>query len=197
MIFPQLFRVCWAVLLLLPVTASAADWVLAEGTLAFAGTQQGEPFRGQFRRFDVTLAFDPATPAEARFDVRIDLTSADSAQEERDAALAGPEWFDVATLPEARFTASGARATDTGFVVPARLSLRGVTKELAFPFSWTVTDRGPRLRATVTLNRLDFGLGAGDWADPEWVGHAVEVTVDVLLKPAPAPAGAGKVQAGS
>lgn len=179
----------WMTLLLAPLRSTAADWQLAEGTLSFAGTQQEEPFEGVFRRFTVALAFDPASPEQARFDVRVDLASADSRQEERDSALAGPEWFDVATSAEARFTAQGARTDGTGFVVPARLTLRGVTKDLSFPFTWTTTDRGPRLRASVTLDRLDFGLGSGEWADPEWVGHAVRVDVDILLAPVPAPPG--------
>ena len=60
-----------------------------------------------------------------------------------------------------------------------------MTQELAFPFTWSREGDRARLRAQVTLDRLSFGLGTGEWAEADWVGHSVVVDVDVWLKPAP------------
>ena len=180
-------RLTWAVLLfgMGLAGARADDWVLDSGSLRFSGTQQEEPFTGEFKRFEPSIKFDPAHPETTRIDVTIDLASADSAQEERDSALLTPEWFDVAKFPQANFAASAATAkADGSFDAKAKLSLRGVSRDMAFPFTWTREGDRAHLRAQVTLDRLAFGLGSGEWADAEWVGHSVVVDVDVWLKPA-------------
>ena len=39
-----------------------------------------------------------------------------------------------------------------------------------------------RLSGTVKLNRLDFGVGQGFWADTSWVANEVTVQVDLSLE---------------
>ena len=59
------------------------------------------------------------------------------------------------------------------------LTLRGVSKRLriAATLQPDVTAR-PRtviLQGETTLNRLDFGIGQGEWKSTEWVANAVKV----------------------
>ena len=35
------------------------------------------------------------------------------------------------------------------------------------------------MKGDVTLNRLDYGMGEGEWEDEKTVGHDVEVLIDV------------------
>ncbi len=43
----------------------------------------------------------------------------------------------------------------------------------------------PVLAGEATVRRLDFGVGAGDWADTEALPDDVAVRTRVILKPAP------------
>ncbi|WP_170113346.1 YceI family protein [Ahniella affigens] len=178
-----------AVLLTLAGHAAAAattDWHMTSGSLTFSGTQQGEPFTGTFKAFTVKLKFDPAHPEQSQLDVQIDLRSADSQLEERDAALQSAEWFDTERQPFAQLSATGGkRLTDGRFELPATLIIHAKQKAIAFPFTWTVNGETAKLDSVVHLNRLDFDLGTGDWADPDWVGHDVQVTVSVTFAAMP------------
>ncbi len=74
------------------------------------------------------------------------------------------------------------RAVDaTHFEADATLTLRDKTVALKFPFNFEPNADGARLKAKVTLDRLAFGIGTGDWADESMIGHQVEVNVDLSL----------------
>jgi polyisoprenoid-binding protein YceI len=165
--------------------SNAADWKQQAGsTLAFAGTQQGEAFSGQFRRFDSSISFDPANLASARFDVSIDVTSADSANSERDETMLGAEFFDSARFPKAHFVTTSFRQVAPGkFEADATLTIRDKSMALKFPFTWSGDAKSAELKAKVTLDRLAFNVGSGEWEDEETVGHKVEVDVHLKLAP--------------
>ncbi len=163
--------------------AAARDWQQqTESQLRFEGNQQGEAFAGQFRRFESRMNFDPDDLAQADFDVRIDLASVDTANSERDQAVLGSDWFDVGRFPQAHFRTRAFRALAEGrFEADAELQIRGHTRPIKFPFTWTDDAAGSHLHASVVLDRLDFGLGGGEWADDDLIGTKVTVTVDLLL----------------
>jgi polyisoprenoid-binding protein YceI len=169
--------------------AAAADWTMqAEGSsLRFSGVAQGEAFEGRFNEFAPKIRFDPAALDDARFDVTIKLASADTRNTERDEALAGGDFFDVANYPEARFIATEfAAAEGGGFEARGALELRGTRQPVTLAFRWTPGAAGARLEGKATLDRTAFGVGAGDWADAETIAHPVEVATTLVLVPAPA-----------
>lgn len=184
------FAMCGVLLLTLVAhSATATDWQMTSGSLKFSGTQQGEPFSGVFKTFTTKLKFDPEHPELSQLNVEIDLRTADSQLEERDAALQSAEWFNTEAQPFARFSATGGkRVADGRFEFPATLTIHAKQKAMAFPFTWTVDGNTAKLSGTVQLNRLDFDLGTGDWADPDWVGHEVQVDVSVQFSALPSDA---------
>lgn len=171
---------------LLAGTAWAAEWRVDEAasTLEFAGESQGERFEGRFGRFDAAIRFDPANPSDARFDVTVELASVDSANIERDETLRGPDFFDVADMPQSRYVAGAFRPTPDGFVAEGELTLNGVTAPVPLAFRWQPTASGAVLEGRAILDRLRFALGTGDWADPDVIAHAVEVRTRLVLIPA-------------
>ena len=157
----------------------------AQSSLTFVGTQQGEKFTGTIKSFRAAVRYAPTELAASTLDVSMDLKSIDTRSGERDAALATAIWFDYAHTPTATFKSVGPlRATRDGAVADADLVIKGKTKRIAFPFRFTANGATANLDARVTLDRLDFGLGAGEWADDSVIGHKVDVVVHLVLKPA-------------
>ena len=164
--------------------------VAAQSSLTFVGTQQGETFTGTIRDFDAAIRYAPDDLAGSKLDVTIRVKSIDTRSPDRDQALATGDWFDFARFPTATFRTVAIRAGATGPVGDADLTIKGHTKRIAFPFVWKATGPSATLDARVTLDRLDFDLGGGEWADESAVGRKVEVVVHLALAPAaPAPAG--------
>ncbi len=171
--------------LLLPLSGIAADYHMdaAQSHLGFVGTVQGERFEGRFAAFTADIRFDPDALAESRFDVRIDLASADSRNEERDSALKGEDFFAVERLPQAHYHAERFRRLDDGrFVADGELTLRGITRPVSLGFRWTPGNPAT-LDGEAELKRLDFAVGAGDWADEDTIANAVRVVTSLRLTP--------------
>lgn len=171
--------------LLLPLSAFAADYHMdaAQSHLGFVGTVQGESFEGRFAAFSADIRFDPDALADSRFDVRIDLASADSQNEERDSTLKGEDFFAVERMPQAHYRAERFRRLDDGrFVADGELTLRGITHPVSLTFRWTPGNPA-QLQGEAELKRLDFGVGGGEWADEDTIANAVRVVTSLHLIP--------------
>jgi polyisoprenoid-binding protein YceI len=165
----------------------AASWQKAEGaSLTFKGSYQGEAFEGRFERFDPIVAFDPAALGGARLVVRIDVTSAVTGNDDYDATMQSAEFFDSERHPQAGFATGAVRQVGEGsYEADATLTLRGKTVPFVFPFRFEIDGERARLTSTVTLKRLDFDVGTGDWADTSLIADEVEVRVDLPLTKTP------------
>ena len=171
--------------LLASSTALAGTWH-ADGqasTLAFSGVTQDEAFTGKFKTFDATIAFDPAKLAGSRFDVKITLASSDTANAERDDALHGKDFFDAAHNPVATYTATKFRSLGGNrYAADGTLTLRGVSKPVTLTFAWAA-GATPALVGDAAVNRLDFKVGGGQWADTSQIANPVKVHTSLKLAP--------------
>ena len=163
---------------------SAAAWTqTANSTLSFATSYDGEEFSGGFKQFTADLRFDPQNLPGSRFDVVIQLASANTENEERDETLLGSEFFNAVAAPQARYTATRFRKLADGrFVADGTLSLRGLSKVVPLTFTWT-PGAAPTLVGSAVVNRLDFNVGTGDWDDVEVMPNAVKVETRLSLRP--------------
>lgn len=189
-------------LAMVPPLSQAGAWRMdpERSHLGFVAHAQGEAIEGRFRRFEPQIVFDPAALAGARLDVRIDLSSVDTASSERDEALRDEDFFAIRRFPEARYLAESFRALGGDrYAADGVLDLHGVKKPLTLNFRWiagaapaaggaapkgAVLEGEAILEGESDLDRLDFGVGGGDWADPETIAREVKVTTRLVLTPA-------------
>ncbi len=154
----------------------------AASTLGFSGMAEGEGFTGQFKDFTPKIAFDPADLAGSRFDVAIALASADSANAERDETLQGSDFFDTAKTPQASYVATAFRDLGGGrFAADGTLTLRGIAKPVTLEFAWNSDGDNATLEGKAIVNRLDFNVGGGDWADASTIVHEIGVATTLKL----------------
>ena len=175
-------------LLLLACPLHAATWqaVPGEGKLTFQASYEGESFEGRFAKFTPSVVFDAADPAKIAIETTVDLASVDTQMQERDDALKSLEFFGVSTWPQARFATKACNGKAPKYSCEATLTIRDRTRAIVFPFTWTPrAGGGATLTAEVSVNRLDFDVGTGDWADTAMIANAVKVSVELGLKPAP------------
>ena len=167
-----------------PAPSDGASYGLlaAQSSLTYTFIQAGARDRGRFRAFAVN--FDPAA---GRLDVVIDVRSLDTGDPQRDGLLGGSDFLDVAQFPQARFTATRIEKTAVGYRASGTLTLRGVSRAVTVPFTWRIAalQGSPvgYLAGEMTLRRLDFGVGQGQWHDTEWVGNEVTVGYSLVLTP--------------
>lgn len=175
------------------VPAGIQRWVAHpdKSSLRFTATQEGAEFAGRFHKFNVSLEIVSLETHPTADDVAllaissvIQLGSVDTQYQDRDDTLVQEDWFNVDVWPEARFASTTVTATGDGhFVADGELSMRGVSQAVPVTLELIIEDNGERgtLRGSAQLNRLEFGVGQGDWASTEWVGDAVEVEFDLYI----------------
>jgi polyisoprenoid-binding protein YceI len=177
-------RVLLPFLLLASGAAAAGDFSALPGsTLGFSASFQGEAFDGQFGKFTPQIRFDPAKLGDSRFNVSIDVGTADTKNEERDDGLRSAEFFNAKKQPQARYVASKFRALGGNrFVADGVLTLNSISKPVPLTFTWTPGAK-PVLTGQASLKRLDFNVGTGEWTDTDLLPNEVTVKTRLMLAP--------------
>ncbi len=166
----------------LTVEAQSNTWkvVKDQSFIVFAGTQTGNAFEGRFENFEIEIDFDPNEPTNARVRASINAASAVTGDNQRDEALPGKDWFNVAEFPRIVFQAEGfEKVGPSEFTTNGILTVLGVEHELQFPFRLDLVDNSARMKADLTLNRQQLGIGSGPWTEGKWVGLEVNVQIQI------------------
>lgn len=173
-----------AALLLAPDSARAATCYAVDGEhgrVEFEIEQAGSPFRGEFRRFggEVCLADTNVT----HIDVYLEPGSVDTGLPELDEALLEPEFFAAGEHPRARFTSDRIERTEQGYVAHGTLELKGVSRPTDVRFMLERAGDRYTVSGSLDLDRLDFGIGTGEWSDTDWLGGSVRIAYEARLRP--------------
>lgn len=176
-----------ATLALAPALALAAPptWTVdhAASKLTFSTSVSGKGFTGVFRRWDAVIHFDPRDLAHSDVTATIDITSAFTGDNDRDAELPDQDWFWTSHFPRATFVAKGFQAVGPGrYQAPGVLTLRGVAKPVTLPFTLAIAGATAKMKGAVALNRLAFGVGQGEWSAVDTVPANVTVLVNLTAR---------------
>jgi polyisoprenoid-binding protein YceI len=127
---------------------------------------------------DVTI--DPATLLPAAVSATLDATKLRTGDDDRDAALQGPDWFDTKRFPTWTFTSTAVHPTGAAScVIDGSLTIHGVTQPEQLAVTVSGTPERPAYRATARIDRHAFGMRVTR-LDPV-IGNPVDVTLDVVL----------------
>lgn len=120
---------------------------------------------GSFKIFEGSVDAEGETFDGAKVDFSIDANSIDTNQEQRDAHLKSPDFFDVEKYPKITFkSTSFTKVSDDEYKLVGDLTIKDVTKpvSLEVEFGGTATDFYGNLKAGFEIrgkiNRKEFGL---------------------------------------
>lgn len=175
---------CFMVLLLAVMPAQAVDWQSrSDGKFTFEVTFEGVGALGEFKRFDVMLNFDPKKPDTSRLRVTVELVAADMGDPDMNEGIADTDWFHVGKYPRAVFESKRIEAGAPGkYVATGILTLKGISKPVSVPFSWSEKGKRADMRGEFVVKRVNFNVGSGEWATDDPIGIDVKLRFDVSLK---------------
>ena len=110
----------------------------------------------------------------------MDAKTIDTDIESRDKDLRKSNYFDVANFPKLSFKSTKVSKTNkAGYLYMfGNITIKGVTKEIKFPFKATAKDGGYFFEGSFKLNRRDFGLGGNSIS----LSDDLTVTLSVFAK---------------
>jgi polyisoprenoid-binding protein YceI len=159
----------------------AGTWQIdpVHSTVGFEVAYQAGTYRGTFREVEAKLE-------NGKLSGSAKVASVDVKDENLNAHLQSPEFFDAERHPELRFETSELRLDGENVEAPGALTIRGITK----PVTFTGTARGPLTDAfgkerigfqvSATVDRTEFGL---NWnmdlpSGGKALGNEVKILID-------------------
>ena len=145
--------------------------------------------KGKFTDFVITLNHDEKDITKSSVSVVIKATSVDTGIERRDAHLRNPDFFDVEKFPEITFKSERIEKKGKQFIAYGPLTMHGVTKQIALPFTVTGTFKNPANNKTtmgysakMVLNRRDYGINYSRQDSPTFVGDEITVEIELVTR---------------
>jgi polyisoprenoid-binding protein YceI len=150
--------------------------------ITFISKQMGVAVDGRFRKFDTKIAVDPAKPETGKVQLEIDLASIDAGSSDADAEVKGKSWFNTAAFPKATFVSSQVRALGNGrYEALGKLTIKGTSRDVSAPFTVKPEAGGAWFDGGFTLNRLQFKIGDGVWADTSTLADEVQIKFKIFV----------------
>lgn len=157
---------------------------------------------GRFDTISGTIVADEAHPENSSVNITIPVDSINTNVKMRDDDLRSDHFFDVAKYPNITFkSTSVVRDKPSHYTVTGDLTMHGVTKSIALPFTLYGPIKDPfgsprfGLSTNLIINRLDYGVGptdklaGGQYAE----GRDVDIVINLEATP-PKPATPAPVQ---
>jgi polyisoprenoid-binding protein YceI len=145
--------------------------------------------KGKFTDFAITLNNDDKDIMKSSVSVVIKATSVDTGIEGRDRHLRNADFFDVEKYPEITFKSERIEKKGKQFIAHGPLTMHGVTKEIALPFTVTGTFKNPSTNkmsvgysARTVLNRRDFGINYSRQDIPTFVGDNITIEIELVTR---------------
>jgi len=146
--------------------------------------------KGRFSKLSGTLSLDESGHHNSRIEVSAEAASINTGDDQRDAHLKSPDFFDVEKFPTLTFKSSGVRVVGNGELsVEGDLTMHGVTRKVAFEVEGpTPPSKDPwgnariAVSATAKINRKDFGLNWNAALETGGILVGEEITINLDLQ---------------
>ncbi|MDI2027513.1 YceI family protein [Saccharopolyspora sp. TS4A08] len=132
--------------------------------------------RGRFGAFSAEIV-TAEDLLQSSVTAKIDVSSIDTRNADRDAHVRSADFFDAEQHPTATFRSTGIRQDGEDYLIDGEFTLKGVTKPVTLTAELNgFSDNLLGISATTTLNRSDFGVGPAGGAV---VGEKISITLDI------------------
>jgi polyisoprenoid-binding protein YceI len=157
-----------------------------EAQIEFVVKQMGVPVSGKFKQFEAAIDIDPVKAEKSSANVRINIGSLSTGNEEADAVAVGPDWLDKAHAPFAEFKSASIRELSPGrYEAKGTLSIRNKERDIVIQFTAADQAAGKTvITSEFVIKRSQFGIGGGIWNEGGVVAEEIPVKVRFTLAPA-------------
>jgi polyisoprenoid-binding protein YceI len=172
-----------------PIASGRYDLDINHGIIGFGVRHLGIALvEGRFKDFRGVVTYDDkdVTKSSAEFSAKI--ASVDTGVAPRDAHLRSADFFDAEKFPEMTFRSTKIEKKDVSYLLTGDLTIKGVTKQITFPFKLTGAIADPwggtrfGIEGSTVLNRRDFGINFGSLLPSGALDVANEVNVELHIE---------------
>lgn len=120
--------------------------------------------RGAFNQFEGTARVDTQNPANSKVSIKIDASSVDTGNKDRDGHLLSGDFFETAENPDITFESTAVAFDGETWEVTGDLTIKGVSHPVTIPFELTGSAKDPYgntrvgFEGVTSISRSDWGL---------------------------------------
>ena len=170
---------------LLAVSLAAGAAVIktdpAKTSVSAVFKQMNVPVESKFKKANIVIDYNAATPDSSKASVEIDTASLDLGDAEMNKEVAKKDWFNSAQFPKATFVSSAIKAAGPGkLTVTGKLTIKGKVQDVSFPITVKADGGKQVFEGTLPIKRLAFNVGEGEWKDTGMVADEVTIKFHVV-----------------
>lgn len=113
---------------------------------------------GIFKGLKGTIKFDEADLAGSSVNVSIDANTINTGNAMMNKHAKGKEWLDAAAHPTITFVSSSFAKTAKGYEAKGKLTIKGTTKEVSLPFTFTPSGSKAVFKSNFSVVRKDYKI---------------------------------------
>ena len=123
----------------------------------------GMATEGKISGLEGSIVFNPNDLKNASFSVSVDANSINTDIHVRDSALKTAEYLDAKRFPRISFVSKQISQANKSapFMVKGMLTIKGISKEISFPFTAVGQNDGLLFTGECKVNRLQYKIGVG------------------------------------
>ena len=184
------FVVAAAVMFAVSAHAATPSWSVdkAHSNIYFGIQHIYSTVKGMFNDFAGDIRFDPDNLGDSRFDFTVQVESIDTNITKRDNHLLSGDFFDAGKYPEMTFKSDAIdHLGGDKYSVVGTLTVKDVSRTITVPFTYFGTTANPfdpkqlvaGFEARMTIDRLQYHVGAGKFYDMGVVGKEVDILITI------------------
>lgn len=144
--------------------AIATSWTPSTASVKFYIKNAGVTVDGSLSGLRASVTFDPADLANSSIYASVDTKTIKTGIDKRDAHLQKEEYFDATKYPKIEMTSTAISSKGgNNYNGTFNVSIKGKTKSVNVPFTFTETGDKGKFVGSFKINRLDFGVGESSW----------------------------------
>ncbi len=153
-----------------------------QGEIRIAFEIDGAGFSGRFRDFEAEYCMPGDDPEAGTIRVTVDIGSVATGNRDLDIGMQERDGLAVDDHPQARWETTRIHQQNDTYHIEGQMTLRGETRHESGRFQLAPEGDGWRLTGDSTVNRLDYGVGTGEFRDTEFIPDPVRVTFDLHFR---------------
>ncbi len=159
-----------------------------QSEVTYVASQAGVQVEGNFNRFDAQVNLDPKHPESSSVSFSVDTASVAFPSSDVQNELARPDWFDTSRFPKAQFRSSSLRGLGAGrYEIAGTLTIKSHVHDVRFPVDLKRSGATTFAVGALSIKRLDYGIGEGEWSDTSLVDDEVQIKFKIALSGLPTP----------
>ncbi|TWI99397.1 polyisoprenoid-binding protein YceI [Mucilaginibacter frigoritolerans] len=168
-----------SILILFNTALVLAQTTVKHAQISFKIKNMGIGTGGTIGGLQASVKFNPADLTASTLDASVEVNTINTDNSMRDEHLRGEDFFDLAHYPKITIkSVSFKHKSGNNYSGIFDLTIKGKTKQVEVPFTYTDKGNTIILNGTFKLNRLDFGVGGSSLV----MGNEVSVTVDAEME---------------